>query len=81
MVPFLCAFLAMAAALSYPTWRFKAEKRLKKRLLGNVITGDEHKRLIEKLIDSGFVGGDADNAVINKGVAGSADEVGRSKNV
>ena len=27
VVPFLCAFLAMAAALSYPTWRFKAEKR------------------------------------------------------
>ena len=76
VVPFLCAFLAMAAALSYPTWRFKAEKRGKRKNILNVITGDKHERLIEELIDSIFIRGNADNAVINKGVASSTDEVG-----
>ena len=81
VVPFLCAFLAMAAALSYPTWRFKATKRGKSNLILSFITGDKHERLVEELIDSILICGNADDAVINKGVACSSDEIGRSENV
>ena len=45
------------------------------------ITGDKHERLVEELIDSILICGNADDAVINKGVACSSDEIGRSENV
>ena len=47
----------------------------------NFITGDKHERLVEELIDSVFIRGNADDAVINKGVACSSDEIGRSEDV
>ena len=67
--------------MSYPTWRFKAKRSGKRRAPLKLITGNKHERLIEKLVDSSFISGDADNAVINKSIASSANEVGGSENV
>lgn len=46
-----------------------------------VQSGDKHERLVEELIDSVFIRGNADDAVINKGVACSSDEIRRSEDV